>query len=54
MADEIDVLESDDELENLPCYSRMNKPKPIVIKGIGQLTVYVFAHMHCAKRKQHL
>uniref|UniRef100_A0A915D8V4 Golgin subfamily A member 7/ERF4 domain-containing protein n=1 Tax=Ditylenchus dipsaci TaxID=166011 RepID=A0A915D8V4_9BILA len=41
MSDEIDVLESDDDLDNLPRYTRIHHAaKPIVIKGIGQLTVF--------------
>src|SRR5689334_7144569 len=41
MVDEIDVLESDDE--TIPCHSRAlqrPRPEPIVIKGVGQLTMF--------------
>lgn len=40
MTDEIDVLESDDILENIPCYSQTRHVDPIVIRGVGQLTMY--------------
>ncbi|KAI1725390.1 golgin subfamily A member 7/ERF4 family domain-containing protein [Ditylenchus destructor] len=40
MSDEIDVLESDDDLDNLPCYGHVPQAKPIVVKGIGRLTVF--------------
>jgi hypothetical protein len=39
MSDEIDVLESDDDLDNLPCYSR-REAEPIIIRGVGQLTMF--------------
>ncbi|KAH7731732.1 cysteine-rich hydrophobic 1 protein [Aphelenchoides avenae] len=39
MSDEIDVLESEEDLGNLPCYSQ-HKPEPIVIRGVGQLTMF--------------
>lgn len=39
MSDEIDVLESDEDVDNLPCYSR-TQPPPIVIRGVGQMTLF--------------
>jgi hypothetical protein len=38
MSDEIDVLESDEDVDNLPCYSR-TQPQPIVVRGVGQMTL---------------
>lgn len=43
MVDEIDVLESDEDADNMPCYSHAQKIEPIVIHGVGQLTMYVFS-----------
>lgn len=40
MADEIDVLESDEDLENMPCHSRVHKVEPVIIRGVGQITMF--------------
>jgi len=39
MVDEIDVLESDEDQANVPC-SHTYRREPIVIRGVGQLTVF--------------
>jgi hypothetical protein len=39
MVDEIDVLESEDDLANVPC-GHSYRREPIVIRGVGQLTIF--------------
>uniref|UniRef100_A0A7E4VUM2 Erf4 domain-containing protein n=1 Tax=Panagrellus redivivus TaxID=6233 RepID=A0A7E4VUM2_PANRE len=40
MADEIDVIESEDDTDSLPSYKPIHKPDPIIIRGVGQFTIF--------------
>lgn len=37
--DEIERMESEEDMDNLPCHSWKRTPEPIVIRGVGNLTM---------------
>lgn len=39
MVEEIDIIETEDDVDSLPSYHATYKVEPIVIRGVGQFTM---------------